>query len=73
MTLIDVAMHVADEGIRMDATLEGIRGVKLLREGGRITAASASQICDGASGCGRRQRSRPEGDGRHDRSRAFTT
>jgi len=45
----DVAMHVADEGIRMDATLEGIRGVKLLREGGRIAAASASQICDGAS------------------------
>ena len=44
------AMHVADEGIRMDATLEGISGVKLLREGGRITAASASQICDGASG-----------------------
>ena len=44
------AMHVADEGIRMDATLEGIAGVKLLREGGRITAASASQICDGASG-----------------------
>ena len=25
-------------------------GVKLLREGGRITAASSSQICDGASG-----------------------
>ena len=44
------ATHVADEGIRMDATLDGIRGVKLLREGGRITAASASQICDGASG-----------------------
>jgi acetyl-CoA C-acetyltransferase len=44
------AMHVADEGIRMDATLEGIAGVKLLREGGRISAASASQICDGASG-----------------------
>jgi acetyl-CoA C-acetyltransferase len=43
-------MHIADEGIRMDATLDGIRGVKLLREGGRITAASASQICDGASG-----------------------
>jgi acetyl-CoA C-acetyltransferase len=43
-------IHVADEGIRMDATLEGIRGVKLLRDGGRITAASASQICDGASG-----------------------
>jgi acetyl-CoA C-acetyltransferase len=43
-------MHLADEGIRMDATLEGIAGVKLLREGGYITAASASQICDGASG-----------------------
>jgi acetyl-CoA C-acetyltransferase len=48
--VIGDAMHVADEGIRMDATLEGIRGVKLLRDGGRITAASASQICDGASG-----------------------
>ena len=47
---IDPGMHVADEGIRADATLEGIRGVKLLRDGGRITAASASQICDGASG-----------------------
>src|SRR4029078_11801407 len=44
------AMHAADEGIRMDATLEGIRAVKLLREGGRITAANASEICDGASG-----------------------
>jgi len=43
-------LHRADEGIRMDATLEGIAGVKLLREGGYITAASASQICDGASG-----------------------
>jgi acetyl-CoA C-acetyltransferase len=42
--------HSADEGIRMDATYEGIAGVKLLREGGFITAASASQICDGASG-----------------------
>jgi len=44
------SMHVADEGIRMDATFEGISAVKLLREGGSITAASASQICDGASG-----------------------
>jgi acetyl-CoA C-acetyltransferase len=42
--------HAIDEGIRFDATLEGIRGVKLIAEGGRITAASASQICDGASG-----------------------
>jgi len=43
-------MHTVDEGIRFDATLESIQGVKLLAEGGRITAASASQICDGASG-----------------------
>lgn len=43
-------VHRVDEGIRFDATLEGIRGVKLLQEGGRITAATASQICDGASG-----------------------
>ncbi|HEY0682696.1 MAG TPA: acetyl-CoA C-acetyltransferase [Steroidobacter sp.] len=43
-------LHTVDEGIRFDANLEGIRGVKLLQEGGRITAATASQICDGASG-----------------------
>jgi acetyl-CoA C-acetyltransferase len=43
-------MHTVDEGIRMDATLEGIAGVKLLQEGGVITAANASQICDGATG-----------------------
>ncbi|MEQ1547837.1 MAG: acetyl-CoA C-acetyltransferase [Chakrabartia sp.] len=43
------ATHGVDEGIRMDATLEGISGVKLIQEGGTITAASSSQICDGAS------------------------
>ena len=42
--------HTVDEGIRFDVTQEGIAGVKLIREGGRCTAASASQICDGASG-----------------------
>jgi acetyl-CoA C-acetyltransferase len=42
--------HTSDEGIRFDASLDGIKGVKLLREGGRITAATSSQICDGASG-----------------------
>jgi acetyl-CoA C-acetyltransferase len=41
--------HSIDEGIRFDATLAGIAGVKLLQEGGSITAASSSQICDGAS------------------------
>jgi acetyl-CoA C-acetyltransferase len=44
------AAHTVDEGIRFDASLEGISGVKLLAEGGRLTAATASQICDGASG-----------------------
>jgi len=44
-------IHHIDEGIRFDATLDGIKGVKLINEnGGRLTAASASQICDGASG-----------------------
>ncbi|MEA3050151.1 MAG: acetyl-CoA C-acetyltransferase [Sphingomonadales bacterium] len=44
------ALHTRDEGIRYDATLEGISSVKPLKEGGHITAANASQICDGASG-----------------------
>lgn len=42
--------HAVDEGIRFNATLEGIAGVKTIREGGCVTAATASQICDGASG-----------------------
>ena len=44
------ARHDADEGIRWDATLESIGAVKLLAEDGRITAATSSQICDGAAG-----------------------
>ena len=43
-------LHTVDEGIRHDATLESIAAVKLIAEGGRCTAATASQICDGASG-----------------------
>jgi acetyl-CoA C-acetyltransferase len=43
------AIHDKDEGIRYGATLESIGSVKLLRENGRISAANASQICDGAS------------------------
>lgn len=43
-------LHSADEGIRADASLESIQGVRLLQEGGVITAANASQICDGATG-----------------------
>jgi len=52
ITLPDGAkdVHRIDEGIRFDASLEGIRGVKLIAEGGRLTAATSSQICDGAAG-----------------------
>lgn len=42
-------MHTVDEGIRFDASLEGIAGVKLLSPDGALTAASSSQICDGSS------------------------
>jgi acetyl-CoA C-acetyltransferase len=42
-------IHDRDEGIRADSTMESIGSVKLLKEGGVITAANASQICDGAS------------------------
>ena len=44
-----VISHRTDEGIRFDATTESIGSVKLLQEGGSISAANASQICDGAS------------------------
>jgi acetyl-CoA C-acetyltransferase len=43
-------IHKSDEGIRYDASLDAIKGVKLLVEGGALTAATSSQICDGASG-----------------------
>ena len=43
------ALHTVDEGIRFDATIESISGVKLLSPDGALTAASSSQICDGAS------------------------
>lgn len=42
-------LHEADEGIRYDASLESIRGVKPL-SAGVLTAANSSQICDGAAG-----------------------
>jgi acetyl-CoA C-acetyltransferase len=42
--------HHIDEGIRFDVSLDGIKGVKLIADNGKLTAASASQICDGASG-----------------------
>ena len=42
-------LHDRDEGVRADATLEAIGSVKLLSEGGTLSAATASQMCDGAS------------------------
>ncbi len=42
-------MHVIDEGIRMDASIEAMRGLNPLREEGVITAGTASQISDGAA------------------------
>ncbi|MGZ8362932.1 MAG: acetyl-CoA C-acetyltransferase [Caulobacteraceae bacterium] len=47
--IVAVDGHDRDEGVRFDASLEGIAGVKTLTEGGRISAANASQICDGAA------------------------
>jgi acetyl-CoA C-acetyltransferase len=38
-----------DEGPRADTTLEKMAGLKTLTEGGRLTAALASQISDGAA------------------------
>src|SRR5690606_12844801 len=41
----------ADEGIRPDTTLEGVRGIRPAVPGGVITAGNASQFSDGASAC----------------------
>ena len=38
-----------DEGIRYDASLEALAGLKTVTEGGVITAGNASQITDGAA------------------------
>ena len=43
-------MHDSDEGIRPDASVASMAGLMPLREGGLLTAATASQISDGASG-----------------------
>jgi len=42
--------HDRDEGIRADASLEGLAELKTIAADGVITAGNASQICDGASG-----------------------
>ena len=43
------AMVILDEGIRYDASIEALAGLKTVTEGGVITAGNASQITDGAS------------------------
>ena len=40
---------IADEGIRFDASLDKLAGLKTVTEGGVITAGNASQITDGAA------------------------
>jgi acetyl-CoA C-acetyltransferase len=42
--------HDRDEGVRGNATMEGLADLKTLVPDGVITAGNASQICDGASG-----------------------
>ena len=43
------SMVISDEGIRYDASIEGMSGLNPVIEGGVITAGNASQITDGAS------------------------
>ena len=43
-------LHTRDQGVRSDASMEGLAGLKTIKPGGVITAGNASQICDGASG-----------------------
>ncbi len=42
-------LHDRDEGVRADTSAQALAGLRVLREGGVITAGNASQICDGAS------------------------
>jgi acetyl-CoA C-acetyltransferase len=41
--------HRRDEGIRYDASAEGLASLKTIAAEGKVTAGNASQICDGAS------------------------
>jgi acetyl-CoA C-acetyltransferase len=47
--IVQVGDHRSDEGIRYDASLKTLGGLKTLVPDGVITAGTASQICDGAS------------------------
>jgi acetyl-CoA C-acetyltransferase len=46
----NIRRHDRDEGIRADASKEGLAELKTLVADGVITAGNASQVCDGASG-----------------------
>jgi acetyl-CoA C-acetyltransferase len=48
MTFHDVTLE-KDEGNRPETTLEGLSGLKVVIEGGTITAGNASQLSDGSS------------------------
>lgn len=50
ITFEDVTL-AKDEGNRPSTTLEGLAGLRLVNEGGTITAGNASQLSDGASAC----------------------
>ncbi|MEM7118711.1 MAG: acetyl-CoA C-acyltransferase, partial [Chloroflexota bacterium] len=51
----EISFHEAsltkDEGNRPSTTLDGLAGLRLVNEGGTITAGNASQLSDGASAC----------------------
>ena len=51
----EMSFHAArlakDEGNRPETTAEGLAGLRLVNEGGTITAGNASQMSDGASAC----------------------
>lgn len=51
----EISFHEAsltkDEGNRPTTTLDGLAGLRLVNEGGTITAGNASQLSDGASAC----------------------
>ena len=48
---IEAVTLTKDEGNRPDTTMEGLAGLKPVREGKFITAGNASQLSDGASAC----------------------
>jgi acetyl-CoA C-acetyltransferase len=45
----DGGLFTRDEGVRANASIEGLAGLKPIEEGGAITAGNASQMTDGAS------------------------